>query len=102
MSNILSDLSNLKELQFQELSDEESQLVVGGDLFGSIVGAVAGSYIGSKAGLAGIIAGGLIGGAVGSVAEDFINDLSRRQQVLVPVTVYDGETSTTTLSVLST
>lgn len=102
MSNILSDLFNFKELELQELSDEESQLVVGGNLFGSIVGAVAGSYIGSKAGLAGIIAGGLVGGAVGSVAEDFINDLSRRKQVLVPITVYDGETTTTTLSTLST
>ncbi len=90
MSNILSDLSNLKELQFQELSDEESQLVVGGDLFGSIVGAVAGSYIGSKAGLAGIIAGGLIGGAVGSVAEDFINDLRQERTVIIPA--YYGET----------
>ncbi|MEH1873699.1 hypothetical protein [Nostoc sp.] len=37
MSNILSDLSNLKELELQELSDEESQLVVGGNLFGSVV-----------------------------------------------------------------
>lgn len=31
MSNILSDLSNLKELELQELSEEESQLVVGGN-----------------------------------------------------------------------
>jgi outer membrane lipoprotein SlyB len=86
---------------FKTSSEEESQLVVGGNLFGSIVGAVAGSYIGSKAGLAGIIAGGLVGGAVGSVAEDFINGLSRREQVLVPVTVSDGETTTTSLSILS-
>ncbi|MBD0385271.1 MAG: hypothetical protein ICV54_01740 [Nostoc sp. C3-bin3] len=83
MSNMLSDLSNFKELEFQELSEEESQLVVGGNLFGSIVGAVAGSYIGSKAGLAGIIAGGLVGGAVGSVAEDFINGLSRREETVI-------------------
>ncbi|MHC5756153.1 MAG: hypothetical protein ACYTXF_37165 [Nostoc sp.] len=104
MSNILSDLYNLKELELQELSEEESQLVVGGNLFGSIVGAVAGSYIGSKAGLAGIIAGGLVGGVVGSVAEDFINDLSRRKQVLIPLTtsLTDGETTTTTTSILST
>lgn len=92
MSNILSDLSNHKELEFQELSEEESQLVVGGNLFGSIVGAVAGSYIGSKAGLAGIIAGGLIGGAAGSVAEDFINGLSRRERTVIIPTIY-GETA---------
>ena len=92
MSNMLSDLSNFKELKLQELSEEESQLVVGGNLFGSIVGAVAGSYIGSKAGLAGIIAGGLVGGAVGSVAEDFINRLSRRERTVIFQPFY-GETA---------
>lgn len=83
MTITFSDSSNHKELEFQELSDEASQLIVGGELFGSIVGAVAGGYIGSKEGLAGIIAGGLIGGALGSLAEDFINRLSRRESRVV-------------------
>ncbi|MDZ8190004.1 MAG: hypothetical protein RMX96_34860 [Nostoc sp. ChiSLP02] len=85
MSIRLSDLSNLQELELQELSDEESQLISGGNLFGGIVGGVIGGFVGSRAGIAGALVGGVVGYAAGSVAEDFINGLLPQKEQVVTI-----------------
>ena len=60
------NFSDLKDLDFQELSDIESEAVVGGKLFGCITGAVIG-------GLASGPVGGYIGCKIYSSVEDKID-----------------------------
>ena len=40
------NLYDLKDLDFQELSDQESIAVIGGDKFGCLIGAISGSVFG--------------------------------------------------------
>ena len=79
MSIVLSDLSNLKELELQELSEQECQLVLGGgdvvDTLGACVGgATAGAVVGSVVPGVGTVAGAVAGCRVGMLGQS-ISDL---------------------------
>ena len=68
-------LSNLKDLELQELSDQESEVVLGGKKFGCAVGAVVGGAAAGAARLGpfGIGMGVLKGCGAGSKAQDSVN-----------------------------